>query len=99
MKRLPYREAPCSNCPFRKDSLKGWLGKERIQEILVQSSFVCHKTTRNNKTRLQCAGHMVLRRNGNIFFELANRLDANFSLSGGDIVFQTESQCIEHHKK
>ena len=33
MKKLPIMQTPCNNCPFRKDSLKGWLGSERMTEI------------------------------------------------------------------
>ena len=40
---LPRVKKPCSNCPFRKDSLKGWLGEERMQEIVNADSFTCHK--------------------------------------------------------
>ena len=40
---------PCSNCPFRKDSLKGWLGEARATQIakdviLGDQTFACHKT-------------------------------------------------------
>jgi len=40
---------PCKGCPFRKDCLPGWLGKERAQEIansviLGDGGFPCHKT-------------------------------------------------------
>lgn len=41
---------PCKNCPFRNDkpNLKGWLGKERAEEIyenLINGGlFPCHKT-------------------------------------------------------
>lgn len=41
---------PCNNCPFLKESLHGWLGKERsteISETIVSGvgTFSCHKTT------------------------------------------------------
>lgn len=41
---------PCANCPWRKDSVKGWLGKERAEElarsvVFGDSPFWCHKTT------------------------------------------------------
>jgi len=40
---------PCNNCPFRTDSLKGWLGSARAKEISFsiihqQGTFPCHKT-------------------------------------------------------
>lgn len=44
---------PCKNCPFRTDSLKGWLGKGRAAEIAFaivqqQGTFPCHKTVDYN---------------------------------------------------
>lgn len=55
MAKLPHIKKPCRDCPFRKDTLKGWLGEERIREIITADSFVCHK-----KTDMQCAGHMLV---------------------------------------
>lgn len=44
---------PCKNCPFRKDCLPGWLGKERAQGIadavvLGDGPFPCHETVNYN---------------------------------------------------
>lgn len=41
---------PCNNCPFRTDTLKGWLGAARAQDIIdsitrQDQTFACHKTT------------------------------------------------------
>lgn len=62
MIRLPNVKKPCMGCPFRKDVLRGWLGAERMSEILNSQSFVCHK-----KTDLQCAGHMLVNGKNNHF--------------------------------
>lgn len=100
MKTLPYKRTPCSNCPFKKDTIKGWLGEDRMTEILSDNSFVCHKT--NNKTdkdRLQCAGHMLIKGQSNEFVSLASRLNIKLDLSGRDQVFTTEKDCIQHHKQ
>lgn len=40
---------PCKNCPFRTDSLEGWLGNNRASEIsnsltVEDKTFPCHKT-------------------------------------------------------
>lgn len=40
---------PCLKCPFRKDSLKGWLGRHRAIGISdgitrMQGTFACHET-------------------------------------------------------
>lgn len=89
---LPYVKKPCKECPFKKDTLKHWLGKYRISEILKQTSFVCHK-----KTNLQCSGHMQLLGSKNNFVELADRLNIKLNLIGSNLIFDSESDCIDHH--
>lgn len=90
--RLPNVKQPCRDCPFRKDSLKGWLGKERMTEILASQSFVCHK---NND--LQCAGHMLIKGQENDFVRLADRLKLPTGLNGRELVFGSTAECIAHH--
>jgi hypothetical protein len=92
---LPNVKKPCKDCPFRKDAIKGWLGEERMREILGADSFVCHKTLKT--TRLQCAGHMLIKGEGSAFVQLAGRLGIELQLSGREEVFEEEGQCIEHH--
>lgn len=92
MSKLPHIKKPCRDCPFRKDTLQGWLGKDRMTEILAADSFVCHK-----KTDMQCAGHMLIKGQGNAFVRLADRLRIPLDLSGRDQVFESKAACIEHH--
>ncbi len=89
--KLPNIKKPCKDCPFRKDALKGWLGKENMEDILRQTSFVCHK-----KTDRQCAGHMLLVKH-NAFVQVAGRMGYTLELSGRELVFDTEEDCIAHH--
>jgi len=90
--KLPNMKKPCKDCPFRKDSLQGWLGKERMSEILSSTSFVCHKHTDS-----QCAGHMLIKGDENEFVRLARRLNIDTGLRGKELVFPTEQACIDHH--
>jgi hypothetical protein len=59
---------PCDQCPFRQDTLRGWLGEERAREI-AQSvvewdrTFPCHKTVthddddpQDTEAEQHCAG-------------------------------------------
>lgn len=87
-------KTPCQDCPFRKDTLKGWLGAERMAEILAADSFVCHK-----KIDMQCAGHMLINGQNNAFVRLAARLRLPLNVGGADKVFASAAACIEHHKK
>lgn len=90
--KLPHVKKPCRDCPFRKDVMEGWLGEERMAEIVAADSFVCHK-----KTDYQCAGHMLLRGNRNAFVSLAKRMNITLPLSGQNLVFESVDACIEHH--
>lgn len=89
---LPNCKKPCKHCPFRKDSTKGWLGKERMTEILEADSFVCHK-----KTHLQCAGHMIIKGAENIFVRTAEAFGIELALEGKELVFKEKQKLIEHH--
>jgi hypothetical protein len=51
MKKLNLNlKSPCGLCPFRKDSMFGWLGFDRAEEIIeciagsTHGSFTCHNT-------------------------------------------------------
>lgn len=92
MPKLPHVARPCRDCPFRKDSTKGWLGKERMEQILASDSFTCHK-----KQHLQCAGHMLIKGEGNTFVQLAGRFGMELDLSGRELVFDSQQACVEHH--
>jgi hypothetical protein len=93
MCKLPNMTAPCKDCPFRKDSLQGWLGEKRMREILAADSFVCHK-----KNELQCAGHMLIKGRENGFVQLAQRLRIPLVLTGAELVFESQDACVEHHR-
>ncbi len=90
--KLPHVKKPCKDCPFRKDSLKGWLGKDRMTQILRAESFVCHK-----KTDLQCAGHMLIKSQDNSFVRLSKQLGIKLKLLGKELVFDSKESCIKHH--
>ena len=90
--KLPYRKKPCPDCPFRKDSLEGWLDETRMQEILSSASFTCHK-----RRDLQCAGHMIIKGESNEFVELAKQMGINLELTGRELVFDDPQGCIAHH--
>lgn len=92
MSKLPHMKKPCRDCPFRTDAMEGWLGEQRMTEILAAESFVCHK-----KTDMQCAGHMLIKGQKNGFVKLADRLRIELDLSGKELVFPDEQSCIQHH--
>lgn len=56
------RTSPCSDCPFRRDALPGWLGDSTPEEFLRmthgESRIDCH-----TEVGPQCAGAAIYRRN------------------------------------
>lgn len=100
--QLPNMKKPCANCPFRKDSTKGWLGSERMTQILGANSFVCHKTISEDKTKdnkqKQCAGFMLIKQDESEFFRLAKTMDIDLNLTGKELIFESKEECIKHHK-
>lgn len=67
---VPYRAAPCSNCPWRKDSEPGEFPPERYEALrstsgrpggeagLTAPIFACHKSTEGHDRA--CAGWLVV---------------------------------------
>lgn len=90
--KIPCVKKTCKDCPFRKDSLESWLGRERMTGILKASSFVCHKNT-----DLQCAGHMLLKGSDNAFLSTARHFHIDLKLKGRELVFDSVKDCIDHH--
>jgi hypothetical protein len=96
---------PCGQCPWRRDSLEGWLGASEPGEFLAQSDsglrMPCHSTVDYEaanwkaavKTAPQCAGHAIF---------LSNRCK---SAAPGvlklpadkEAVFSWPHEFIEHH--
>nr|AKN37039.1 hypothetical protein [Vibrio cyclitrophicus]AKN38252.1 hypothetical protein [Vibrio splendidus] len=72
-----------------------------MEEILGQDSFACHKTLNGKRDkRKQCAGHVLIKREDNAFYQLAIRtgLEEQLDLIGEELVFAGEQDLIEHHK-
>ncbi len=90
--KLPHTRKPCIQCPFRKDTLEGWLGARRMTGILQDDSFICHKTDDR-----QCAGHMLLKGDKSQYVQVMRRLYGTPDPAGKELIFDTEQECIEHH--
>lgn len=100
MDKLPIIQTPCKDYPFRKDSLKGWLGKERMTEILESDSFVCHKTTQSTlEERKQCSGFMIIQKDRSTAVRISKVLKIYLKLKGQDLIFENKQDCIKHHTK
>ena len=100
----------CDACPFRRDSMKGWLGEQRIMEIIDgtingDEYFICHKTLHLEKLDQKlCAGKLILEGKVNPKGNSSTRMGMwlglipNYDqLHGSELVFDTSEECIQHH--
>jgi hypothetical protein len=81
---------PCSDCPFRRESLRGWLGGETPQAFRAcahsDAPILCHVDQ-----EWHCAGAAIYRAN-------VVQRDAPFLLPPNkDIVFDHPDQFVAHH--
>ena len=60
--KIGHCQNPCKECPFKKNSLRGWLGgvsvADSIEIALSESDFHCHMTRETSKVK-HCAGRML----------------------------------------
>lgn len=86
-------KTPCSDCPFRRDSLNGWLGGH-TSEFFMQLAFSDELYDCHAKIGPQCAGLATFR--GNICKSPRDprvlRLPAN-----RDLVFSRPLEFTAHH--
>lgn len=59
---MKYQKQPCNECPFRRNSAKGWLGGFTVEETLCaarsEDAFDCH-LTRGTEEVKSCAGRLL----------------------------------------
>ena len=102
--------SPCPKCPFRKDlpeHLKGWLGEDRMAQIIEDcvdgdSYFQCHADN-----SLLCAGAIILdnkQNDGEGFTNSSTRIAVALGWvkldkveQHKDKIFDTADDCIEFH--
>jgi hypothetical protein len=87
--------SPCSDCPFARKSLRGWLGSLNVaswmQIILGDGQIDCHTTTNQ-----QCAGGAIFRAN----LCKVPRSDTPLQLPpNSHTVFSSIQEFVDHHTK
>jgi hypothetical protein len=91
--------SPCSDCPFLRDAVPGWLGMTPPEkwEDMAQSfdgHAVCHALKKENGNRWDCVGLAIYRAN-------IGRTARPYELQAEpntDLVF-SEGEFVEHHRK
>ena len=86
---------PCSDCPFARASLRGWLGGDSKEQWLQYAhgefKVDCH-TRKNN----QCAGLSIYRANVG---KLCREPSILVLPEDTDAVFATPDEFLEHHSR
>lgn len=96
----PTTATPCSECPWRKKALAGWLGpntaKEWIRIAHGEGAIACHKTVRKSgdwEGASQCAGAAAFRAN-------VGKRPRNPNIASGpprDDVFDDNHDFVDYH--
>ena len=105
----PSHPQPCRECPFRRTSLKGWLGPwpdalAIHREVMNECDFACHMTLGDEDVGVvhsgprRCAGAMMYaKRNGKVFRDPVQRKDCERLKEHHDIMGIEEF--LEHHNR
>ena len=92
---------PCGDCPFRRGSLKGWLGGHAPQEFMVfamaDGAYPCHtRAGALGVSLIQCAGMAIFRAN---IGKLPRGRRALRLPQDKALVFGTPGEFLEHHSR
>jgi len=105
--------APCPKCPFRKGSLRGWLGPWQLEELLIhigRGLFPCHLTIKEDDMSTSdpelrgCAGMVIflnnkLERSRHPINAYHQGLVKNVPQAIKESIFGTAEQFRTHHDR
>lgn len=85
---------PCSDCPFARAALRGWLGgttaQEWIQCVHGEALIECHTVSNH-----QCAGAAIYRENNH---KSCRRTDVLRLPANTELVFASPMEFLKHHE-
>jgi hypothetical protein len=103
---------PCNQCPYRKDSTKGWLGEASydpesfLQQLHLPTPHPCHVRVDWNgatKNDIECAPHCIgelqFMNNSLKLSRYPEFIELQKEVGKNDELFKWESEFIRHHKK
>lgn len=106
MSNLVARKRMCGECPFRKDSLKGWLGGETVDETLnaqqFEHLFSCHKNrTEDQKLNLELIkdGQQPICRGFLVSAKLSAKMFGQNVANGAELKRLTNEMVISEEEK
>ena len=83
---------PCSDCPFARESLPGWLGGQDAAWTALYAGWVACHVFKNT----ECAGHAIYQAN----LKRMPRTPDQFKLpEDREVVFATFQEFMDHHGK
>lgn len=92
--------SPCSDCPWRRDSLQGWLGGYDADEFLDAARgdgpVHCHVLKRTNQAHWECAGAAIYRRNS---CKLVDAEECLVLPADREKVFSNAIEFKKHHER
>jgi hypothetical protein len=91
-----YCKKPCATCIFRKENDAVILHQIAV-DISNNNTHTCHNT--HGKKRKQCAGHMLVAGNENLFVRCAIAFKDPVQVTGKELVFEDMDEFVNHHKK
>jgi hypothetical protein len=98
---------PCNECPFRKNSARGWLGGITVQETYSavmhhEENFACHLTRHKKEQQMsRCRGSLLFMKKGGKLprynRQLAEAIDKVGKVSMDNILSVVEF--FKHHSR
>lgn len=96
-------EAPCSECPWRREAAPGWLGPNTAEEWVEaahgEQPIMCHKTCNpegDYEGTRQCRGAAIFRAN---VVKKLRRADGAHGPVDHERVFSSNAEFIAHHNR
>lgn len=101
-----HHKTPCSECPWRREHMPGWLGGYSIDAFLGQIQhdgppLPCHKTIpTGGEARSMCAGALIFMRNSCKSAQHPDYGDAREQVEPDPVaVFQWPHEFRAHHEQ
>ena len=89
---------PCSDCPWARKSIKGWLGNMKAEEWIraahAETIIDCHALKHEDESHPQCAGSSIYRANVS---KMCRSPEVLTLKPDREACFSSPSEFTEHH--
>lgn len=84
----------CKKCPFKKNTEKSSYTTVEVEKMNQMSSMGCKMNSHK-----ECAGHMLMNWNRNIYVNISRRLKEDLTIQGREEIFSSYEMMLNHYKK